>query len=198
MDPRTIRHYGSPQKPRPSHHHQQSSDASSQRQQRRSGRSRSRQRRQHYSIDEEPSEDAGTASTTSSLDEYEILHNAGGGLSRPGGNGGGIQAGGRRGASRSRQPYVYRLKDVRVKVHYGDDARFLMLTPDVPYASFVDKVKEKLHLKGAFKIKIQDDGDLITMGDGEDWNWAMSSVKKEARAEGVEMGKMEVWVIDIA
>ena len=189
MDPRTTRQYGSPQKPRPSHHH--SSDTSSQRQ-RRSGRSKSRQRREHYSIDEEPSEDPGTASTTSSLDEYEILHNAGGGLSHPG-----TQAGGKKGASRSRQ-YVYRLKDVRVKVHYGDDARFLMLTPDVAFDSFMDKVREKLHLKGGFKCKIQDEGDLITMGDKDDWHWAMSSVRKEARAEGVEMGKMEVWVTDVA
>ncbi len=189
MDPRTTRQYGSPQKPRSLHHH--SSDTGSQRQ-RRSGRSKSRQRREHYSIDEEPSEDPGTTSTTSSLDEYEILHNAGGGLSRPR-----AQSSNRRGASSSRQ-YVYRLKDVRVKVHYGDDARFIMLTPDVAFASFVDKVRGKLHLKGGFKCKIQDEGDLITMGDGDDWDMAMSSVRKEARAEGVEMGKMEVWVVDVA
>ena len=193
MDPRTTRQYGSPQKSRPSHNY--SSDTSSQRQ-RRSGRSRSRQRRQHYSIDEEPSEDPGTASTTSSLDEYEILHNAGGGLSRPVAQASST-SGRRRGASRSCQ-YVYRLKDVRVKVHYGDDARFIMLTPDVAYDNFVEKVKEKLHLKGGFKCKIQDEGDLITMGDKDDWQWAMSSVRKEARAEGVEMGKMEVWVIETA
>ncbi|KAF6221794.1 hypothetical protein HO133_001762 [Letharia lupina] len=189
MDPRTTRQHSSPQKPRSSHHY--SSDTGSQRQ-RRSGRSKSRQRREHYSIDEEPSEDPGTASTTSSLDEYEILHNAGGGLSRPRG-----QSSSRRGTSHS-GPYVYRLKDVRVKVHCGDDARFIMLTPDVAFAAFVDKVREKLHLKGGFKCKIQDEGDLITMGDGDDWDMAMSSVRKEARAEGVEMGKMEVWVIDVA
>ena len=189
MDPRTTRQYSSPQKSHSSHHY--SSDTGSQRQ-RRSGRSKSRQRREHYSIDEEPSEDPGTASTSSSLDEYEILHNAGGGLSRPR-----VQSSGRRGASRSRQ-YVYRLKDVRAKVHYGDDARFIMLTPDMAFASFVDKVREKLHLKGGFKCKIQDEGDLITMGDGDDWDMAISSVRKEARAEGVEMGKMEVWVIDVA
>ncbi|CAF9932379.1 MAG: hypothetical protein ALECFALPRED_005279 [Alectoria fallacina] len=188
MDPRTTRQHNSPRKSRSSRHY---SDTGSQRQ-RRSGRSKSRQRREHYSIDEEPSEDPGTASTTSSLDEYEILHNAGGGLSRPR-----DQSNSRRGASRSRQ-YVYRLKDVRVKVHYGDDARFIMLTPDVAFASFVGKVREKLHLKGDFKCKIQDEGDLITMGDGDDWDMAMSSVRKEARAEGVEMGKMEVWIIDVA
>ena len=194
MDPRTTRQYGSPQKSRPSHHY--SSDTSSQRQ-RRGGRSKSRQRRQHYSIDEEPSEDPGTASTTSSLDEYEILHNAGGGLSRPGAQASSSSSGSRRGATRSCQ-YVYRLKDVRVKVHYGDDARFIMLTPEVAFGAFVEKVKEKLHLKGGFKCKIQDEGDLITMGDKDDWHWAMSSVRKEARAEGVEMGKMEVWVTDVA
>ena len=199
LDPRTTRQHSSPQKPRSSHHYS-SDTAGSQQRQRRSGRSRSRLRgREHYSIDEEPSEDPGTASTTSSLDEYEILHNAGGGLSRPPphaqSSGGGH---GRRGTSRSRPPYVYRLKDVRVKVHYGDDARFIMLTPDVAFAYFVEKVREKLHLKGGFKCKIQDEGDLITMGDGDDWDMAMSSVRKEARAEGVEMGKMEVWVVDVA
>ena len=73
-----------------------------------------------------------------------------------------------------------------------------MLTPDVAFASFVDRVREKLHLKGGFKCKIQDEGDLITMGDGDDWDMAMSSVRKEARAEGVEMGKMEVWVVDVS
>lgn len=191
MDPRTTRPYGSPQKPRSSHHY--SSDTAGSQRQRRSGRSKSRLRGEHYSIDEEPSEDPGTASTTSSLDEYEILHNAGGGLSRPQAQ----PSGGRRGTSRSRQ-YVYRLKDVRVKVHHGDDARFIMLTPDVAFASFVDRVREKLHLKGGFKCKIQDEGDLITMGDGDDWDMAMSSVRKEARAEGVEMGKMEVWVVDVS
>ena len=194
MDPRTTRHHGSPQKARSSHHH--SSDTSSLRQ-RRSGRSKSRQRRQHYSIDEEPSEDPGTASTTSSLDEYEILHNAGGGLSRPGAQANSSN-GSRRGSAPHSRQYVYRLKDVRVKVHYGDDARFIMLTPDVVFESFVEKVREKLHLKGGFKCKIQDEGDLITMGDKDDWHWAMSSVRKEARAEGVEMGKMEVWVTDVA
>ena len=189
LDPRITRQHGSPQKTRPPQHY---SSVTGSQQQRRSGRSKSRQRRAHYSIDEEPSEDAGTASTTSSLEDYEILHNAGGGLSRPG-----TQAGGGRGTSRSLQ-YVYRLKDVRVKVHHGDDARFLMLTPDVAFDSFMDKVREKLHLKGGFKCKIQDEGDLITMGDKDDWVWAMSSVRKEARAEGVEMGKMEVWVMDVA
>ena len=190
MDPRTTRQHSSPQKPCSSHHY--SSESGGSHRQRRSGRSKSRQRREHYSIDEEPSEDPGTASTTSSLDEYEILHNAGGGLSRPR-----AQSGNRRGTSRTRQ-YVYRLKDVRVKVHYGDDTRFIMLTPDVAFASFVDKVKEKLHLTGGFKCKIQDEGDLITMGDREDWDLAISNVRKEARAEGVEMGKMEVWVVDAA
>lgn len=186
MDPRTTRPYGSPQKPHSSHNH---SDAGSQRQ-RRSGRSKSRQRREHYSIDEEPSEDPGTTSTASSLDDYEILHNAGGGLSRP------------RAPSTSRRvhsrQYVYRLKDVRVKVHYGDDTRFIMLTPELAFASFLEKVREKLRPKGGFKCKIQDEGDLITMGDGEDWDMAMSNVRKEARAEGVEMGKMEVWVVDVS
>ena len=157
-------------------------------------RSQSRQRRQHYSIDEEPSEDPGTASTGSSLDEYEILHNAGGGLSKPPPSSAPrARSSSRRNVSRSRRPLE--LKNMRVKVHSGDDTRYIMLSPEVQFLEFVDRVREKFGLKAAFKLKVRDEGDLITMGDGDDWDMAGRAVRKEARGEGVEMGKMEVWVV---
>lgn len=86
---------------------------------------------------------------------------------------------------------------MRVKVHCGDDTRYIMLTPDVQFSQFVDRVREKLGLKNGFKLRVRDEGDLITMGDGDDWNMAVTAVKKEARGEGVEMGKMEVWVVEV-
>lgn len=73
-----------------------------------------------------------------------------------------------------------------------------MLTPDVTFATFVDKVREKYNLKaGGFKVKVRDEGDLITMGDVDDWDMAVSAVTEDAREEGVEMGKIEVWVVAI-
>ncbi|KAK4693526.1 hypothetical protein P7C71_g3893, partial [Lecanoromycetidae sp. Uapishka_2] len=73
-----------------------------------------------------------------------------------------------------------------------------MLIPEVPFDEFVERVREKFGLKGGFKCKIRDDGDLITMGDKDDWDMAVGAVRKEAKGEGVEMGKMEVWIVEIA
>lgn len=86
---------------------------------------------------------------------------------------------------------------MRVKVHSGDDTRYMMLSPEVQFPNFADRVKEKFGLKNGFKLKVRDEGDLITMGDGDDWDMAVQAVKKEARGEGVEMGKMEVWVVEV-
>lgn len=86
---------------------------------------------------------------------------------------------------------------MRVKVHYGDDTRYIMLTPEVQFLEFVDRVREKLGLKTGFKLRVRDEGDLITMGDGDDWELALTAAKKEARGEGAEMGKMEVWVAQV-
>ena len=179
-------------RPRARSSHHNSSDSNNHRTR---NRSRSRSGRYHYSIEEEPSEDPGTASPSSSLDEYEILHNAGGGLSRPP-PAPRAQSSSRRAPSRSRRPFD--LKNMRVKVHSGDDTRYIMLAPEVNFLEFVDRVREKFGLKNGFKLKVRDEGDLITMGDGDDWDMAVQAVKKEAYGEGVDMGKMEVWVVEIA
>ena len=83
---------------------------------------------------------------------------------------------------------------MRVKVHCGDDTRYIMLSPDVRFSEFIERVREKLGLTKGFKVKVRDEGDLITMGDGDDWEMAIQAVRKEARGEDVDMGKMEIWV----
>ena len=182
-------------RPRARSSHHSSSDSYNHRTR---NRSRSRSGRHHYSIEEEPSEDPGTASPSSSLDEYEILHNAGGGLSRPPPPAAprAQSSSGRRAPSRSRRPFD--LKNMRVKIHSGDDTRYIMLAPDVRFPEFVDRVRDKFGLKNGFKLKVRDEGDLITMGDGDDWDMAVQAVKKEAYGEGAEMGKMEVWAVETA
>ena len=115
----------------------------------------------------------------------------------------------RRGASRtrSRRPPEPELKNVRIKVHHMDDTRFMMLTPDASFELFVQKVREKFALKSSFKLKTKDEGDLITMGDADDWEMAIGAAKREMIAElrrsdddcgsgGSDsgLGKMEVWV----
>lgn len=67
-----------------------------------------------------------------------------------------------------------------------------MVAPLVPFEDFVDRVREKFGIRTRFKLKVRDEGDLITMGDRDDWEMAVQSVRKEAGKEGEEMGKMEV------
>ena len=84
-----------------------------------------------------------------------------------------------------------------------------MLPPTTGFDSFVEKVREKLKVErnAEVKVKVRDEeGDLITMGDGDDWEMALAGVRKGFESEcggggGGEadalggMGKMEVWVV---
>ena len=211
-------------------------------------RSQSRQRRHNRTHDQHPSieeEDetavSGGELTGSSVDGFEMLHNAGGGLSQPGPHPMPVvqlqqppRASSRprrpsstnRGARpHSRRPGVgsrntsYTIPDpeltsLRIKVHHADDTRYIMLSTDTPFETFTDRVREKFRLgdKG-FKVKVRDEGDLITMGDRDDWDMAVAAAKREmvaawrkkvdeeGSAEGIGeeggMGKMEVWVHEV-
>ena len=99
---------------------------------------------------------------------------------------------------------------MRIKVHFHDDTRYIMLTPDVAFESFVERVKEKFAIRAPVKMRTKDEGDLITMGDKDDWEMAIGAVKRDLLSEmrrtaddggsgsGSDsgMGKMEVWVQD--
>lgn len=93
----------------------------------------------------------------------------------------------------SRRPDI---RKVRVKVHAQEDTRYIMVGIAIEFADLVDRIREKLALRNRFKIKIRDDdmpdGDMITMGDQDDLEMAMMSVKANARKERLDMGKIEV------
>jgi hypothetical protein len=93
------------------------------------------------------------------------------------------------GRTGSRKPDM---RKIRVKVHYNDDTRYIMIGPAIEYGDFESKVREKFSIKSQLKIRMQDDGDMITMGDQDDLEMLLQSVKSVARKERNEMGKMEV------
>lgn len=72
-----------------------------------------------------------------------------------------------------------------------------MVAPDVDFKEFVDRVREKFGLRVRFKLKVRDEGDLITMADGDDWEMAVQNVKKEVAKGDGEMGKMEVRIFKV-
>lgn len=67
-----------------------------------------------------------------------------------------------------------------------------MIGPTVQFSEFETRIREKFGFKCPLKMRVQDDGDMITMVDQEDLDLLLSSAREVARREGSEMGKMEV------
>ena len=160
-------------------------------------RERSRSRRRPQYISEEEDDDFGP-SNTSSLSDFEILNNAGGRLSRPPPPRNRERSRSRTGVGRGQSRRAPELKNIRVKVHSGDDTRYVMVGSAVVFEDFVDRVKEKFGIKTRYKLKIKDEGDFITLGDADDWDMALSNVRKEAQREGGELGKLEVCAFSLS
>ena len=115
----------------------------------------------------------------SSLDDFEMLN-----------DGGAVSRNVSRGASRTRRPVD--IRTVRVKMHHGEESRYLMVSTNIMWDEFQDRAREKLGLKGRFRVKMKDEGDLITVGDADDWDMAVQTSKRQARKEGDDMARLQV------
>ncbi|RMZ84972.1 hypothetical protein DV738_g416, partial [Chaetothyriales sp. CBS 135597] len=107
-------------------------------------------------------------------------------------------------SSTGRRPEMTR---VRIKVHDAEDTRYILmpLSPSLSrslgpsgldFGDFEARIREKFSVKGVLKIRIREDesGDMITMGDQDDLDVCLHTVRLAARNERSEMGKMEVWI----
>lgn len=163
-------------------------------------------RRHDYISESGEEEDEEDETNASSLSDFEILNNAGGRLSRPPPprrnhtssttkSNSNRTSSRHRNSSRSRRETAEpQLKQIRVKVHGGEDTRFVMVGAACVFEDFVDKVRDKFGVRTRFKLKVRDeeDGGKITIGDRDDWEMCLEGVRKEAVREGGEMGKLEV------
>ncbi|KAI1331140.1 tetratricopeptide [Xylariaceae sp. FL0255] len=98
----------------------------------------------------------------------------------------------------SRRPDV---RKIRVKVH-AEDVRFIMVGTAVEFPDFVDRIREKFGIRRRFKIKVRDEdspesNDMITMGDQDDLEMAISTAKQIARKQRQDTAKMEIWIQEI-
>jgi hypothetical protein len=82
---------------------------------------------------------------------------------------------------------------VRVKVHAGD-VRYIMVGVAVEFPDLVSSIQQKFGLRRRFKIKVkdEDEGDMITMGDQDDLDMIMSTVTDNAKRQRNDTGKLEV------
>jgi hypothetical protein len=67
-----------------------------------------------------------------------------------------------------------------------------MIGPTVEFGEFENRIREKFGFKCPLKMKVQDDGDMITMVDQEDLDLLIISAREVANREGSGMGKIEV------
>ncbi|KAF2431167.1 hypothetical protein EJ08DRAFT_189696 [Tothia fuscella] len=85
------------------------------------------------------------------------------------------------------------MKKIRVKVH-ADDTRYVMVGTAVEFPDFIDQIRAKFGIRQSFKVKIQDEQDMITMADQDDLEMAIETARGNAKREKSDMGKMEVWI----
>ncbi|EHK21388.1 uncharacterized protein TRIVIDRAFT_192142 [Trichoderma virens Gv29-8] len=147
------------------------------------GSKQSRSRQQRYDDDDEGSDyDYGSFDEG----EFEMVSNVRrgpGSVSRPS-------------RAASRRPDI---RKIRVKVH-ADDVRYIMVSTSIEFSDFVDRIRDKFGLRKRFKIKMKDEDvpdDMITMGDQDDLDVAIQSAKSLAKRQRLDVGKMEVWVIEV-
>ena len=87
------------------------------------------------------------------------------------------------------------MRKVRVKSHFNDDTRYLMIGAVIDFGDLESKIREKFAIKDQLKIRMMDEvGDMITIADQDDLEMLLSSVRSQAKKERSEMGKMEVWI----
>lgn len=133
----------------------------------------------------EEEDEGGSDYDDGSFDEgdFEMVSNR-----RPGTNSMSSSAG----RAMSRRPDI---RKIRVKVHAGD-VRYIMIGSAVEFPDLVDKIRDKFGIRRRFKIKVKDDdapeGEMITMGDQDDLEMVIMTVKQQARKQRLDTGKMEV------
>ncbi|EDN05020.1 NADPH oxidase regulator NoxR [Histoplasma capsulatum] len=86
------------------------------------------------------------------------------------------------------------VRKIRAKVHASSDVRFIMIGGSVGYNEFEAKIRDKFGFKQRMRMQMQDDGDMVTMGDQDDLDMLLTAAKQEARKDGLDMGKIEIWV----
>ena len=90
------------------------------------------------------------------------------------------------------------ISKVRVKVHAHEDTRYIMIGASIQYDDFESKIREKFGIKKKLRVKMLDEGDMITMGDQDDLDMLIQNATEVAKRENLDMGKMEIWIQEIS
>jgi hypothetical protein len=91
----------------------------------------------------------------------------------------------------------FELTLIRVKLHYQDDIRGMTLSPDIPFAEFVDKVTAKFGKDiNGLDLKFKDeDGGKVSLRDESDFELAIETARESSK--GKSEGKLVIWCTDV-
>ncbi|KJA20777.1 hypothetical protein HYPSUDRAFT_42870 [Hypholoma sublateritium FD-334 SS-4] len=91
----------------------------------------------------------------------------------------------------------YELTLIRIKIHYNDDIRGMTLSPDTPFAEFMDKVAAKFKKQSnRLSLRFRDeDGGMVTLQDDSDFELAIETARESSK--GKSEGKLEIWLQDV-
>ena len=83
------------------------------------------------------------------------------------------------------------------QLHYQDDTRGMTLTPDMPFADFMEKVTAKFGKQiNGLGLKFKDeDGGKVTLRDESDYELAIETARESAK--GKPEGRLELWCEDL-
>lgn len=86
---------------------------------------------------------------------------------------------------------------IRIKFHYQDEIRGMTLSPETPFAEFMDKVATKFQKDiNALTLKFKDeDGGKVTLRDDSDYELAIETARESSK--GKSEGKLEIWCADV-
>ena len=83
------------------------------------------------------------------------------------------------------------------QLHYNDDIRGMTLSPDTPFAEFMDKVAAKFQKQNnRLSMRFKDeDGGKVTLQDDSDFELAIETARESSK--GKSEGKLEIWLQDV-
>lgn len=86
---------------------------------------------------------------------------------------------------------------IRIKFHYQDEIRGMTLSPETPFAEFMDKVAAKFQQDiNGLTLKFKDeDGGKVTLRDDSDYELAIETARESSK--GKSEGKLEIWCTDV-
>ncbi|KAG8934124.1 hypothetical protein FRC01_005023 [Tulasnella sp. 417] len=96
------------------------------------------------------------------------------------------------------------LRKIRIKIHFGNEVRGMVVTPDIPLTDFLSSVCAKFSYElGALRVKFEDeDGTKVSLMDEGDWDLAIetarnmndneSSISGSTRPKPGE-GRLKIW-----